>query len=87
MTITQAGTTTELTGSCGTVTVDAAGVSVLADHIDRLVVVAAAGVVVTRTVGSVEMNGSSAQVYWVTGSPQVVDQGGGNSAKRIEEGT
>lgn len=87
VTITQAGTTTELTGSCGTVTVDAAGVSVLADHIDRLVVVAAAGVVVTRTVGSVEMNGSSAQVYWVTGSPQVVDQGGGNSAKRIEEGT
>ncbi|QIM22514.1 DUF3060 domain-containing protein [Phycicoccus sp. HDW14] len=80
-----AATVVELVGSCGQVSVDAAGASVLADHIDTLTVTGAQVVVVTRTLGSVTLDGSADEVYWVGGVPTVTNRGAQNLARTIEE--
>ncbi len=85
VTLVQDATLVALSGHCGTVTVQGAGITVVADEIDTLVTVGDVAVVVARSIARVTIQGSGSEVYWAQGQPEISDSGEVNVARQIPE--
>lgn len=85
ITVSGAGTVAELTQPCDRVTVDGAGIVLLAQRIGSLDVQGASSMILATNIGAVKTDGAGVEVYWTSGQPTVSDTGAGTVARRIEE--
>jgi hypothetical protein len=70
----QSSTTIRVTESCRKITIAADFVTVLAEHVDSVIVLATygSGVVLVRSANSVVISGNSEDVYWDESAPKTV---------------
>ncbi|MFT4280450.1 DUF3060 domain-containing protein [Microbacterium sp.] len=83
--VTADATVLEITDDCDIVTVEGAGVVVLARQVGTLTVGADASTVIVAGAGAVEVTGVGNEVFWESGSPVVSDTGTMNVVLPAEE--